>query len=54
MYISPCSMAMVLTLFFYSKFLHFFRPPLHGDSPLLYSPLEVIRALHLLIIWTFT
>ena len=31
-----------------------FPPPLHGDSPLLYSPLEVIRALHLLIIWSFT
>ena len=27
---------------------------LHGDSPFLYSPFEVIRALHLLIIWTFT
>ena len=32
----------------------FFGPPLYGDSPLLCSPLEVIRTLHLLIIWTFT
>ena len=54
MYISSYSKAMVLKLFFCSKFLPFFRPSLHGDSPLLYSPLEVIRALHLLIIWTFT
>ena len=28
----------------------FFGPSLHGDSPLLYSPLEVIKTLHLLII----
>ena len=31
-----------------------FHPLLHGDSLILYSPLEVIRTLHLLIIWTFT
>ena len=37
----------VLTFFF----LH---PPIHGDSLFLYSLLEVIRALHLLIIWTLT
>ena len=53
MYLCPCSKAMVLTLFFCSKFLFSF-PFLHGNSPLLYSPLEVVRALHLLIIWTFT
>ena len=50
MYISPCSKIMVLILFFCSKF----PPLLHGDSPLLYNPLEVIMTLHLLIIWTFT
>ena len=31
-----------------------FRPPLHGDFLPLYSPPEAIRALQLLIIWTFT
>ena len=39
-------------LFFLPPF--FFRPPLHGDSFLLYSSLQVIRTLHLLIIWAFT
>ena len=42
-YLCPCSKAMVLTLFFYSQFL-FFSPLLHVGSPLLYGPLEVIRA----------
>ena len=37
-----------------SFFLPFFRSPLHGDALLLYSLLKVIRALHLLITWTFT
>ena len=32
----------------------FFRSSLHGDALLLYRLLKVIRALHLLIIWTFT
>ena len=32
----------------------FFGPPLHRDSPLLHSPLEIIKTLHLLIIWTCT
>ena len=31
-----------------------FRSLLHGDFLLLYSLLKLIRALHLLIIWTFT
>ena len=47
----PCSKIMVLALFFRSSFL-FFSSSFHGDFPFLYSLLEVIRALHLLIIWT--
>ena len=41
--------------FFLLLFVPFFSTLLlHGDSLLLYSPLEIIRTLHLLIIWTFT
>ena len=43
-----------LTFFFCSKFLPFHSPSLYRDSPLLYSLHEVIRTLHLLIIWTYT
>ena len=42
-----------LSLLFF-LFSSFFWSPLHGDALLLYSLLKVIRALHLLIIWTFT
>ena len=35
-------------------FFSFFRSTLHGDALLLYNLLKVIKALHLLIIWTFT
>ena len=40
-----------LSLLFSSKL---FRSPLHGDFLLLYSLLQLIKALHLLTIWTFT
>ena len=54
MYTGSCLNAMVLALFLYSKF-HFFSVcHLRGDFPFLYSLLEVIRALHLLIIWAST
>ena len=53
MNMNPCSKTMVLALFFCSSFL--FSPSyFHGNFPFLYSPLEVIRVLHLLIIWTLT
>ena len=35
-------------------FFSILRSPLHGDFLLLYSTLKLIRALHLLTIWTFT
>ena len=48
------SKAMVFLSLFCSFFPFFCRSPLHRDSLLLYSLFKVIRALHLLIIWTFT
>ena len=53
MNLGPCSKSMVLALFFHSSFLFFFSS-FHGDFPFLYSLLKIIRALHLLIIWTLT
>ena len=52
-----CSWLQTTEFFHLSLSLSFFsilRSPLHGDFLLLYSTLKLIRALHLLIIWTFT
>ena len=50
-----CSWLKTIVSLSISPFLSpFFRSLLHGDALLLYSLLKVIRALHLLIVWTFT